>query len=109
MIVHRRAGGLDHEDVLAADGTVDLHLDLAAGEPRDVRVTQRELERLGDLLRQRPVRIAREQLQLVSHDVSVAVVRPACADPRDPSIYPLGSPPAAPRHTPPPAPSAAPR
>src|SRR4026208_103348 len=108
MIVHRRAGGLDHEDVLAADVLVDLYVDLAVGEPRDVRVTQRELERLGDLLRQRPVRIARHQLRPVSHDVSVAVVRPACADPRDPSIYPLGSPSAAPRQATAGSPSAAP-
>jgi hypothetical protein len=50
VIVHRRAGGLDHEHVLAADVLVDLHVDLAVREPRDVRVTQGELEGLGDLL-----------------------------------------------------------
>src|SRR5262245_31104417 len=122
MIVHRRAGRLDHEDVLAAHVLVDLHVYLAVGERRDVRVTQRKLERLGDLLRQRSIRVAREELQLVGHVVSrdgissFVLRRPACssayhpcafmyplgspsAAPRQASMYPLGSPSAAPRQT----------
>jgi hypothetical protein len=41
VVVHRRAGGLDHEDVLAADVLVDLHVYLAVGKARDVGVAQR--------------------------------------------------------------------
>src|SRR5262245_35808149 len=120
MIVHRRAGRLDHEDVLAAHVLVDLHVYLAVGERRDVRVTQRKLERLGDLLRQRSIRVAREELQLVGHVVSrdgissFVLRRPACSSAYHPCafMYPLGSPSAAPRQAstyPLGSPSAAPR
>src|SRR4030095_6559477 len=107
MIVHRRTGRLDHEDVLAADVLVDLNLHPAVGEPRDVRVTQRKLECLGDLLRQRSIRVAREELQLVGHVVSrdgissFVLRRPARLWAYRPCsfMYPLGSPSAAPRQT----------
>ena len=49
----------------AAHVLVDLHVDLAVGEARDVGVAQRDVQVLGDLLGQRPVRVAGEELQLV--------------------------------------------
>src|SRR4029450_8251290 len=100
-----RTGRLDHEDVLAADVLVDLNVHLAVGEPRDVRVTQRKLEGLGDLLRQRSIRVAREELQLVGHVVSrdgissFVLRRPARLWAYRPCsfMYPLGSPSDGPR------------
>ena len=44
---------------------VDLDVHLAVGEARDVGVAQRHVQVLGDLLRQGPVRVAGEELQLV--------------------------------------------
>src|SRR5207247_4278775 len=55
------------EDVRAADVLVDLREHLAVGEARDLRVAERHVEVLRDLLRQRPVGVAREDLQLVTH------------------------------------------
>ena len=69
VLVDGRAGGLDDEDVLAADVLVDLHVHLAVREARDVGVAQAHVQVLGDLLGQGPVRVAREQLQLVRHGV----------------------------------------
>src|SRR5438552_336971 len=66
-VVHGRAGGLDDEDIRAADVLVDLHVDLAVGEAGDLRVRDRHAKILRDLLRQRAVCVAGEQLQVVGH------------------------------------------
>ena len=63
------------EDVRAAHVLVDLHVDLAVGEARDLRVAQRDAAGLGDLLGQRAVRVAREELQLVRHGASLRAHR----------------------------------
>src|SRR5262249_39147696 len=44
-----------------------LHVDLAVGEACDLRVGERHTKVLGDLLRERTVRVAAEQLQVVGH------------------------------------------
>ena len=81
VVVHRRARGLDHEDVLAADVLVDLDVNLSVGEARDIGVAQRHLERLGDLLGERTVRVPREELQLISHRSPLRALRAPCPVP----------------------------
>src|SRR3990170_4543187 len=72
-VVHRRTRRLEDVDVRAADVLVDLDVDLPVREARDLRIGQRQAQVLRDLLGQRPVRVAREELQLVRHRLLVKV------------------------------------
>ena len=75
MMVGRRAGRLDDEDVRAADVLVDLHERLAVGEAGHGRLPERHADGLADFLRQRPVGISGEDLQpRVAHKVA-AILR----------------------------------
>jgi hypothetical protein len=61
VLVRRRAGRLDDEDVAPAHVLVDLHEGLAVGERADRGVAQRHTDVIRDGLRQFRVRGAREE------------------------------------------------
>ena len=71
-VVHRhvlgRAVGLDHEDVGTAHVLAEAAVDLAVGEVDQVRVAQLHPQLLGDLLGQRQVRPAGEEVQALLRD-----------------------------------------
>jgi hypothetical protein len=58
------AGRLHDEDVGPADVLVDLERDLRIGKPLQARMAQRNLQEFRDLLGQRPMRAAGENLEL---------------------------------------------
>ncbi len=62
IVVGGIAGGLDHEDVLAADILLDLDEHFHVGEAADLRLGEGQLQILADLLGQFAVGIARDQL-----------------------------------------------
>ena len=64
MLIDRRAGRLDDEDVGAADVLVDLERDLGVGEAAQPGLPERHAEELGDLPGQARVRAAGEHLQI---------------------------------------------
>src|SRR5665213_1265609 len=63
VLVHRRAGGLDHKHVVAPHRVLDLDVDLAVGEPPKAGVGERNLKHLGDALRQDRVRGAAQEFE----------------------------------------------
>ena len=67
VVVHRRAGRLDDEHVAAAHVLGDLDHHLAVAEAAHVGLPERHLQDLAHLGGQRPVRVAGEYLDLVSH------------------------------------------
>src|SRR5438067_1540371 len=67
--VRWRAGRLHDEYVASAHVLHELDVDLAVAEAPDVDAPERGLEALGDVLRQRRVRIAREQRERVAGTV----------------------------------------
>src|SRR5262249_20210161 len=70
VVVDGRASRLDQEHVGATHVLVDLDEDLAVGEARHLDLSHRNPEAGGDLLGEGPVRVAREELQLVRHGVA---------------------------------------
>ncbi len=60
IVVRRRTGRLDNEDVLAADVLVDLDEDLLVGEAADAGLGQRQVEIGGDRRRKLGVRVPRQ-------------------------------------------------
>ena len=67
VVVHRRAGRLDDEHIAAAHVVGDLDHHLAVAEAAHVGAAEGHLQDLADLGGQRPVRVAGEYLDLVSH------------------------------------------
>ena len=63
VLVHRWAGGLDHEYVVTAHRVFDLDVDLAIREAAQAGVGERHVELLGDELRQPGIGAAADQLQ----------------------------------------------
>ena len=59
------AGGLQHENVGAAHVFQDLHVVLAVGKTRDLRLPTRDAEERADLVGERLVRRPAEDLELV--------------------------------------------
>src|SRR5262249_1940778 len=86
VVVGRRRDGLDHEDVAAADVLGDLDLHLPVAEPPDLGPTQRYPNVTADRLRQRAVRIPREQLDLVLHRARRASISRVGGEGVDPSL-----------------------
>ena len=62
MVVGRKRRRLDDEDVRAADVFLDLDEDLHVGETPDHGLGQRQVQPVGDFLRQRRIGIAGDQL-----------------------------------------------
>ena len=60
MMVRRRAGGLNDEDILSADVLVDFNEGFSVRETRHRGLSQGHTYRGADLFSQRPVGIARE-------------------------------------------------
>jgi hypothetical protein len=67
VVVGRRAGRLQHDDILAADVLVDLGHDFAVGKTRNRGPPQGNAQMLDDRLRQPEIGIAREHHQVVWH------------------------------------------
>ena len=67
VVVAGRTRRLHDEDVAPAHVVGDLDLDLAVAESPDLRVGERHPEMRAQRVRQRPVRVAREYLDLVLH------------------------------------------
>ena len=66
IVVHRGAGGLDHEHVAAADRLVQGDEDLPVGEGTDLRLAQFGSHQLADLLRQLRIRVAGKHLDVLA-------------------------------------------
>jgi hypothetical protein len=62
MIVGRKRGRLQDEDILAAHIFLDLDENFLIGEASDAGLAQRDVEIAGDRFGQHPVGIAREKL-----------------------------------------------
>src|SRR5262249_25066922 len=65
VVVDRRAGGLDDEDIAAAHVLVDAGPELAVRKALERELAERIAEALGDLLRQRHIGPAAEHLEHV--------------------------------------------
>ena len=63
VVIGRGRGALDDEDVLAADGLLELHEDLAVGEALDVDLALGKADVLADRCGQRRVRCACEKAE----------------------------------------------
>ncbi len=61
MIRHRRTGGLHDEDIAPAHVLDELDVDLAVAEAADLHAAHGRSEMTRDVVRQRRIRIAREQ------------------------------------------------
>ena len=64
VLIRRRTGRLDDEDIAAADVLVDLDVGLAVGERADRRLAKRRADEIADPLREVAVGGARENLEL---------------------------------------------
>ena len=71
VVVHRRAGRLDDEDVATADVLGDLDHDLAIAEAAHFGLAERHAEMRAHLGGQRAVRVPREDLNLVFHRLTL--------------------------------------
>ena len=66
IVVHRGAGGLDHEHVAAADRLVQGDENLPVGEGTDLRLAQFGSHQLADLLRQLRIGVAGKHLDVLA-------------------------------------------
>ena len=78
MVIGGRAGGLDHEDVVAANILVDLNIDLAVGELGDQRVSNGDAEVAGNLARKLRIRVSGENHQISHGTILEVCFREAC-------------------------------
>ena len=74
VLVHRETGGLHHENVGSAHVLQNLQIDLTVFEAGELRLAARYLEERADLVRQRLIRRAGEDLELV---IATSTLRPA--------------------------------
>jgi hypothetical protein len=72
VLVGRRAGGLHQEHVAASHALLQLHVDLAVGEPLDLDLAELHPQVARHLLRQRRVGAAGEDAQQVGVAVHTA-------------------------------------